>query len=160
MLTGSMAMGFYSIPRMTRDSDIIVALSYKDIGKFVNVFGEDFFVDENMVRDSWKSKMMINIFDKKSLFKIDFIIMQNENYEKMKFERKQKFRIEGFEINVISVEDLIVSKLLWERNSESETQLKDVNSLLKNATENDYLLKTIKDLDLDDMYKKISLVDE
>lgn len=104
--------------------------------------------------------MMINIFDKKSLFKIDFIIMQNENYEKMKFERKQKFRIEGFEINVISIEDLIVSKLLWERNSESETQLKDVNSLLKNATENDYLLKTIKDLDLDDMYKKISLVDE
>ena len=32
-------MGFYSIPRMTRDSDIIVALSDRDIAKFVKLFG-------------------------------------------------------------------------------------------------------------------------
>lgn len=160
MLTGSMAMGFYSIPRMTRDSDIIVALSYKDIGKFVNVFGEDFFVDENMVRDSWKSKMIFSIFDKKSLFKIDFIIMQNENYEIMKFERKRRLTFEGFDINVISIEDLIVSKLLWTRNSESETQLNDIKNLLKYAKDRDYIMKMIAELNLKDIYNKVSLTDE
>ncbi|MBK6506863.1 MAG: hypothetical protein IPG02_14640 [Ignavibacteria bacterium] len=160
MLTGSMAMGFYSIPRMTRDSDIVIVLSDKDIRKFVRLFEEDFYVDEYMVRESWNSKLMFNIFDKKSLFKIDFIIMQNETYEVLKFERKRRFAFEGFEINVISIEGLIVSKLLWARNSESEKQLNDVRNLLKYMTEKDYLLKTIKDLDLDDMYKKISLADE
>ena len=69
-LTGSMAMSFYSVPRMTRDSDIIIQLTGKDVDKFVKLFREEFFVDENMINDSLMSDMMFNIFHKKNFSKL------------------------------------------------------------------------------------------
>ena len=110
-LTGSMAMSFYSVPRMTRDSDIIIQLLGKDVDKFVKLFVEEFFTDENMIKDSLKSGMMFNIFHKKNFFKIDFILKTGEEYEEVKFERSNRLRINGFDVNVISIEDLIISKL-------------------------------------------------
>ncbi|MDQ3021411.1 MAG: hypothetical protein M3R36_12705 [Bacteroidota bacterium] len=43
LLTGSMAIGFYSIPRMTRDSDIIIQLYGKDIVDLLNCLKTIFF---------------------------------------------------------------------------------------------------------------------
>lgn len=40
MLTGSMAMAVYSIPRMTRDIDLVVEIQPKDIGRIVQLFSE------------------------------------------------------------------------------------------------------------------------
>src|SRR6187401_3377726 len=81
LLTGSMAMSFYSVIRMTRDSDIIVLLYGKDVDKFVELLSEDFLTDGDMVRESVSNKMIFNIFDKKNLFKIDFILKTEEEYE-------------------------------------------------------------------------------
>ena len=128
MLTGSMAIGFYAIPRMTRDSDIVIQLQTGEAGKFESLFTEEFFVDGNMIKDSLESEMMFNIFHKKTLFKVDFILKRNDEYENLKFERRKKLKINGIEVFVISIEDLIISKLNWSKDSGSEVQLKDVTS--------------------------------
>lgn len=70
LLTGSMAMGFYSVPRMTRDSDIIIQLAEKDVDKFLKLFKDNFFVDEHMIKESMDKQIMFNIFHKKTLFKL------------------------------------------------------------------------------------------
>jgi hypothetical protein len=38
MLTGSMAMNYYAQPRMTRDIDVVIALSASDAGRIVALF--------------------------------------------------------------------------------------------------------------------------
>jgi hypothetical protein len=38
MLTGSIAANFYTVPRMTRDIDIVVELSSRDIDRFSPLF--------------------------------------------------------------------------------------------------------------------------
>ena len=40
---------------------------------------------------------------------------------------------------IVSREDLILSKLLWARDSESELQLRDVKSLLEDTSDQEYL---------------------
>lgn len=160
MLTGSMAMSFYIVPRMTRDSDIVIILSGKDIKKFVKLLSDDFLIDEYMIRESLEKKMMFNIFDKKNLFKIDFIIKLNGEYEDLKFVRRNRLKINGFEIYVISLEDLIISKLMWARESYSEVQLNDIRSLMKNVINKDYVFKKVSELNLNDIYNKILESDE
>ncbi|MBK9330968.1 MAG: nucleotidyltransferase [Ignavibacteria bacterium] len=160
MLTGSMAMSFYFTPRMTRDSDIVVILSAEDSGKFVNLFSEEYFVDEYAVRESLEKNLIFNMFDKKSFFKIDFIIKQDDEYENLKFERKNKLRIDGLEIYVISIEDLIISKLIWAMDSQSETQLNDIRNLMKNKIDLQYLNSQISNLNLKEIYNIIHRANE
>ena len=42
MLTGSMAMNYYAQPRMTRDIDLVVALSPQDTDTVVRLFTPDY----------------------------------------------------------------------------------------------------------------------
>ncbi len=42
MVTGSMAVNYYAVPRMTRDIDIVVELSELDVNRAVKLFQEDF----------------------------------------------------------------------------------------------------------------------
>jgi len=154
-LTGSMAMSFYSVPRMTRNSDIIIQLTGKDVDKFVKLFREEFFVDENMINDSLMSDMMFNIFHKKNFFKIDFILKPQEEYEDVKFERRKRLKINGLEVNVISVEDLIISKLYRAKDSQSEMQLNDIRTLMKLNYDVKHVSNWITRLNLKEIFQKV-----
>jgi hypothetical protein len=95
MMTGSMALAFYSTPRMTRDIDIILQVSYADVGKIVALFKKDFYIDENSVRQAVRDQSMFNIIHNESVLKVDFIIRKDEEYRKEEFLRKRKITIEG-----------------------------------------------------------------
>lgn len=43
MISGSMALNIYSIPRMTRDIDIVIQLYKKDVDRFISEFEEEFY---------------------------------------------------------------------------------------------------------------------
>jgi hypothetical protein len=57
----------------------------------------------------------------------------------------------------ISPEDLIISKLLWAKDSLSEMQLKDVRNLIKTVDKLDlkYIDNWIGQLRLEGLYKKV-----
>ncbi|MBK8503612.1 MAG: hypothetical protein IPL46_16225 [Saprospiraceae bacterium] len=46
MLSGIMAMNIYTIPRMTRDIDIVINLRNTDIPQFVEIFKEGYYIFE------------------------------------------------------------------------------------------------------------------
>jgi hypothetical protein len=43
MVTGSIATNFYTVPRMTRDIDIVVELSERDLSRFIPLFEADYY---------------------------------------------------------------------------------------------------------------------
>jgi hypothetical protein len=61
MMTGSMAMAIYATPRMTRDIDMVIQVYSEDIGTLVNLFRDDFYIDETSVRQAIQSRGMFNI---------------------------------------------------------------------------------------------------
>src|SRR5437660_12604078 len=61
MLTGSVAMSYYTIPRMTRDIDIVVAVERGDIEKLSSLLGADYYVSEEAISEAIRRKSMFNI---------------------------------------------------------------------------------------------------
>ncbi len=138
MMTGSMAMAIYSIPRMTRDIDLVVELEPVDIDKIVNLFSEDCYIDRDTVRQAVDAHSMFNIIHNDWVVKADFIIRKNEEYRRKEFSRRQKMVIEERTIFVVSAEDLILSKLAWGKESQSELQLVDVRQMVSTVPDLDW----------------------
>jgi len=138
MMTGSMAMAIYSIPRMTRDIDLVVELEPDDVEKIVNVFSIDCYVDRDSVKKAVDTRSMFNLIHNEWVVKADFIIRKNEEYRREEFSRKQEIVIEDMTIFVVSVEDLILSKLVWGKESHSDLQFGDVRQMISTVLKLDW----------------------
>ena len=112
MISGSIAMNIYSIPRMTMDIDIVVELSLKRIEEFTDMFPDSYF-NKTTIRNEIKRKGIFNIIDHKTGFKIDFIIRKDTEYYRLAFNHRKKIKELDMEIWVISLEDLIIAKIIW-----------------------------------------------
>ncbi len=156
MMTGSMAMALYSVPRMTRDIDIIIQVSSAHVSGVVSLFKEDFYIDEATVRQAVQDKAMFNIIHSESIIKVDFIVRKDEDYRVEEFSRKKSIVVDGMQIWVTSPEDLILSKIVWSKGSNSEMQLRDARYMLQVSREIDfeYLRKWAKVLGIEQLLSK------
>ncbi|MFH1196827.1 MAG: hypothetical protein V1720_14090 [bacterium] len=143
MLTGSMAMIYYAIPRMTRDIDIVIELSKFNMNNFIDEFTTDFYLSEHAINDAVNKEFLFNLIHLESSFKIDFIIRKNTQYRIEEFANRKKITINNFDLYIVSKEDLIISKLEWIRQYFSELQIKDVNNLLHTDCDRNYLNRWI-----------------
>ena len=131
MLSGSVAMSIYSLPRFTRDFDFVVHLQPEDVPSLMDCFNKGYYCDEDAVKDAIKNKGMFNIIDHKSGYKADLIILKNEPYRLAEFERRKPVAFLNSQIYLVSPEDLIISKLIWIQQSHSSLQMEDIKSLLE-----------------------------
>jgi hypothetical protein len=98
MMTGSMAMAIYSVPRMTRDIDLVVEVKPIDVDKIVSLFSKDCYIDRDSVRQAVDAHSMFNIIHNEWVVKADFIIRKDEEYRREEFARRQKVVIEDMTI--------------------------------------------------------------
>jgi len=138
MLTGSLAMAVYAVPRMTRDIDVVVELEPKDVKRFSSLFSGDCYVDENMVRDAISSRTMFNVIHNQWIVKADFIVRKDDPYHEGEFTRRNHIDIEGTRVAIVAPEDLILSKLVWAKESQSELQTRDVGQLIRGVKDLDW----------------------
>lgn len=150
MLTGSFALSYYAMPRMTRDLDLVIDLAETRIDALVEHFEQDFYLDIESVRSAVRDERPFKLMHLDNGIKVDFIIRKSTEYRRLEFTRRRRVISDGLSTVVASREDLILSKLVWARDAESELQLRDVQSLLDvNAGEimdRDYLRKWAAEL--------------
>lgn len=139
MLTGSMAMNYYAQPRMTRDIDIVVALEGTDAGKLIASFQPDYFVPEEALKAALREQGMFNLLHLESVVKVDLIVRKQAPYRQTEFARRVQVQLPGFSAWLVSREDLILSKLAWAKDAESELQMRDVRNLLSGKVDLTYL---------------------
>ncbi len=132
MLSGSLAMNTYTLPRMTRDIDIVVSLKETDIEKLISILGSDFYWHEPSIREEIRRKGMFNAIHHASGVKVDFMVLKENPFRQIEFGRRRKIQFLGKEVFIVSLEDLIISKLVWIQESQSEMQMKDIRNLLTN----------------------------
>ncbi len=130
MLSGSIAMGLYTVPRMTRDIDFIIHLEPKNLDLFVDSFKDGYYCDKDGVREAVETSFkMFNIIDYASGYKADFIVLKNEAFRKEEFNRRVQMEFYGKIIYVVSPEDLLISKLIWIQDLQSPVQMEDIRNL-------------------------------
>jgi hypothetical protein len=156
MISGSIAANYYTVPRMTRDIDIVIELKKGDIDKFVGLFEKEFYLNRETVTDEVFRRGMFNLIHNRYVVKIDFIINKSYAYQQAAFSRRKQVLIEQSPMWFVSVEDLIISKLLWAKDSHSETQLKDVANLIETTDnlDSEYIDNWIRELNLEQIYKE------
>lgn len=148
MISGSIALNIYTIPRMTRDIDIVIELTENRVDEFTALFPDSYF-DKNAIKDEIKRQGMFNIIDHQTGFKIDFIIRKETEYFKQAFENRQRINELDTYIYVISLDDLIIAKIIWIQDYQSEKQIMDIENLLINPEINmDYIKKWCKKMNL------------
>jgi hypothetical protein len=158
MLTGSYALAFYTTPRMTRDLDLVVELHLDDVTRIVSVFSNDFYVDADDVRSAVAAQRMFNLMHFESGIKVDLIVRKQAEFRQVEFARRREVTMAGVRTWIVTAEDLILSKLLWAKDSGSELQRRDVRSLLGEHVDNNYVEGWAQKLGVLDLLK--SLVDE
>jgi hypothetical protein len=155
MLTGSVAMNYYAEPRMTRDIDVVVALGPEKVRSLVGEFGRDYYVDEGAVAEATRSTSMFNMLHLESMVKVDCIVRKRSRYREAEFERRREIDIEGVRTSIVSKEDLILSKLVWAKDSRSEMQLRDVRNLMATGYDSKYLDRWKGELGVGDLLEEI-----
>ena len=139
MLTGSFAMAYYGRPRMTRDLDIVVSLGEDDVTPLVAALSPDFYIDADSVRSAVVSERQFNLMHLATSIKVDLIVRKGSEYRQVEFARRQPIELAGVKTWIVSREDLILSKLVWAKDSGSELQRRDVRTLLDDSMDRAYV---------------------
>jgi hypothetical protein len=138
MISGSIALNYYSQPRLTRDIDIVVALKLEDAERVTNLFAADFYIDAEAVRAAIAQLGMFNIIHYDHVMKVDFIVRKDTPYRHEEFARRSAVEIDGVTMWLVTAEDLLLSKLVWTAESRSEIQLQDVRNLIRSVADLDW----------------------
>jgi len=156
MLTGSVALNCYAQPRMTRDIDLVVAFFLRDAARIPEILGPDYYVSSEAAREAVLHQSSFNAIHQGTLTKVDFMVRKQEEYRHHEFSRRARLRVEDFEVWIVSKEDLVLSKLDWARDSQSQRQLADVENLIASGCDMDYLRTWSARLNLTDMLTRVS----
>ena len=149
MLSGSIALNNYAIPRMTMDIDIVIRLHEENIEDFLSIFDENYYINKEVVKKEMKSLGMFNVIDHQTGFKVDFILRKSSEYRKHEFSKRRKIQIVDFDVWIVSPEDLIISKIEWIQQLQSDKQISDIGNLLAMPElDTKYIAKWCKKLNL------------
>jgi hypothetical protein len=160
---GSIASSAFGIARATLDVDIVSKLGYEHIKPLINILKNEYYIDEEMIKDAIKKEFSFNLVHLGTMLKIDVFILKKRNYEQKAFERKilEKFSDdpEALEVYLCSPEDIILTKLDWYKSSGEviEQQWRDILGVIKIQTyklDKSYLKTWAKELDVYDLLKR------
>jgi len=156
MLTGSMAMNCYALPRVPRNIDVVVALRAKDAEVVFRLFSPDYDISREAVDSAIAHQSFFNLFHRKSRIRVDCIICQQAKYRLLEFNRRQSIKIENFNTWIVNKDDLIISKLHWARKSHSERHLRDVKSLISTGCDRIYIERWARALGVFKLWEECS----
>jgi hypothetical protein len=158
MVTGSFAVNYYGIPRMTHDIDFVVQIRFAEVDRLARAFPSDFYADSEMMRHAIEQQFMFNVIDPMSGLKIDFWILKADAYDSERFRRRRAQRVFDQTVWMPSPEDVILSKLSWYREAQTDKHINDARGvweLQRGSLDLAYLHAWSTKLDVHDLLEKL-----
>ncbi|HEX5387894.1 MAG TPA: hypothetical protein VFW66_14415 [Gemmatimonadales bacterium] len=155
MLTGSLAMNYYVEPRMTRDIDVIIDEAGRDAARIAAIFQPEYYVSREAVAEAIALRTSFNAIHLLAAIKVDCFPRKPGEFRAAELHRRRRVAIAGFETSIATIEDLVLAKLLWARESRSELQRRDVRKLLEAPHDAGYISDWVARLDLADLWQEV-----
>lgn len=135
MLVGSYASGIHGETRQTHDIDIVVELFTFQVESFCAAFpAPDYYVSPDAVRDAIRNRFQFNVIHSESGSKADFIFSRRDEWGKNQLSRRQRVQLApDVKSYVASPVDVIVGKMWYYSEGQSEKHLRDIVSILKTS---------------------------
>jgi len=133
MVSGGVAVSYWGFPRTTHDIDIVIEAKKEDKEKIVALFEKDFYISPEAIEDAIERNFTFNIIHFVNGIKIDFWLVKKDPFGTSEFKRRLRKKIFNTEISIISPEDLVLSKLLGYKETQSTRRLEDAKSILKTS---------------------------
>jgi hypothetical protein len=124
-LTGSMASNYWGIPRTTHDLDFVIRVPPSTVPALVNEFSGDYYIDRAAVMAAFSPPYQFNAIDTRSALKVDFWLPTPAPFDQEMFKRRVSKTISGVHAWIATPEDVILHKLLWNKITPSDRQLRD-----------------------------------
>ncbi len=129
MLTGSLASTFHGEPRATRDIDVVIDPTPGALEELIDSLQSvALYIDRDAARAALQERGQFNAIGTDA--KVDFIIRKDRPFAVSEFKRRQRVQLPGTDGDVVTVEDLILVKLVWATDTDSERQLRDVAGMV------------------------------
>jgi hypothetical protein len=132
-VTGSLATILYGEPRFTNDIDIVADIRPEHIVPLLESFpAEEFYLSEDAIRHAIRFRSQVNILHPTSGMKVDLMIPEESEHDRSRFARRRKLHVApDFEAYYTSPEDVILKKMKYYSDGESEKHLRDIAGMLK-----------------------------
>lgn len=143
VVVGSTAAAAWGVVRSTRDIDLVTLVSARSIPQLVaQLEGDDLYVPFTDLAEAFTSGGSFNVLHPASGGKVDvFVCRSDDEFEQTRLSRRVAMEVFGIDTWVATVEDVILSKLRWRRDSRSEIQWRDCIELVAiQDIDRDYLV--------------------
>lgn len=132
MLTGSLASAFYAVPRATQDIDVVIEAEEAGVDRLIQgLLTAGWYADREAAMKAWRDQSQFNAIEPDTGWKADFIVRRDRAYSREEFSRRERITLLGVELEVASLEDVLIAKLEWSRLGDSALQRRDVVQLLE-----------------------------
>ena len=160
---GSLASSLHGVMRSTLDVDIVADMRFEHIPPLVAALAQEFYADNEMMREAIKRRSSFNLIHYETAFKVDIFIRKLRPFEQMQLERRQLSVIANDperSVYVTSPEDTVLAKLEWYRlgGEVSDRQWRDILGVLKTRAgelDLDYLRQWARDLKVSDLLERV-----
>jgi hypothetical protein len=159
LIGGSVASSIHGQPRLTRDIDLVADLAVEQAVKLVESLGDEFYADEEAIRDAIAARSSFSVIHRPSMLKIDVFVRTREPWSDARWSRRQTVLLgESADTSAVvsSAEDMVLQKLRWYRLGReiSTTQWTDIVQMLRvqaGALDDAYMQKWAAELGLTEL---------
>jgi hypothetical protein len=132
MLSGSVLSSYYGVQRTTQDLDIVIDPDEDQLRSLIILLEKnEFYVGSQTAMRAFRNRTQFNVIDIQTVWKVDLVLRKEREFSRVEFSRRQKRTIFGVSLWVASIEDSILSKLEWSKNTGSDRQRNDVAGMFK-----------------------------
>jgi len=131
MVVGSVAASYHGLSRATHDVDLVVALDPDSVPALLSALKAGYYVDEESAYVAAREFDTFNAIHNEGVYKVDFWVLKPDEFSRIQFERRVLVDVDSVPVYLSSAEDIVLSKLLWNRATPSERQQADIRAVIE-----------------------------
>jgi hypothetical protein len=130
MLVGSFSSNYYGIGRSTRDADFVIELGSDPLSFLMNRLGPAFRLDPQMMFETITMTRR-NVLEVVGIpFQIELFLLSDDPHDQERFRRRRRVKLLDREVNLPTVEDVIITKTRWALMSKRSKDTDDLRAVL------------------------------
>ncbi len=135
-VTGGVAAVAYGETRTTQDLNVVLAVEFTELTRIAAIFETAGFYVSGLDDVIAKRMSSFQVTQIATISRADLMIPAETEFSRIQLTRRQTIPIStGRDVYFASPEDVIINKLIWGKQSQSEKQWRDVLSIMKTQRE-------------------------